>query len=184
MARVQGVGVQIASHTSLSFHWVTKRAEEGNLFGPASCKTLPAACLSTASLRVQTCQKAASCRSAGCRLMCCCSSILNIDSASPRQFFRERITSISQPTSPSLLTSSAISSPLWLRLNRGSLLSRKAGLPFLPWIISATAEADAIRRSSVRPASQDARRGPTGAYAIISAGSDASLRAEISPTVS
>lgn len=52
--------------------------------------------------------------------------------ASQRQLARGRITSISQPTSPSSLNSRAISSPLWLKLNHSGVSGANAGLPCSP----------------------------------------------------
>jgi hypothetical protein len=82
--------------------------------------------------RVQIRQKAASCSSGASRSSSSCSVMLKTAFASACQFFRGRITSISQPTSPSSLISKAISSPLWLRLNHSGWPSAKAGFPCSP----------------------------------------------------
>ncbi len=121
------------------------------------CRALPPRCFTMASLRVQIRQKAASCRSGRSASISACSPRLNTAFASERQLSRGRITSISQPTSPSSLSNRAIVSPLWLRLNHSGVPAEKPVYPVrhTPSPVAARAHGKAAR---ARPASLPGER--------------------------
>ena len=178
--RVNGVGVHTARLRVSSWHWLTESEEVSAVLSTLTiCQALPPRCFTIASLRVQMRQNAASCCSGRSASTSACSPRLNTVFASVCQLSRGRTTSISQPTSPSSLSSRAISSPLWLRLNHSGVSAEKAGFPCSPYTMSGHGER--AWESSTRPASQRARRAPCGACSLSAAGSAPALKTETFP---
>ena len=130
--RVKGVGVQTARLRLSSWQWLSESPESKVLSTLTICHALPPRCFTIASFCVQMRQKAASCRSGCSASTSACSPRLKTAFASERQLARGRMISRSQPTSPSSLSSRAISSPLWLRLNHSDVSGENAGFPCSP----------------------------------------------------